>query len=135
MSISERIRQRRLELGLTLEQIGDRAGISKATVQRYECGNIQNMRQDKIQKLADALEVTPAWLMGWNVQNATAQEIDDVNLLFERPELRTLLRVFDVVDLRERRREVCESVCLLLAHRAASFGRQSADADARRKSR
>ncbi|MGN1030881.1 MAG: helix-turn-helix domain-containing protein [Butyricicoccaceae bacterium] len=116
MSISERIRQRRLELGLTLEQVGSRAGISKATVQRYECGNIQNMRQDKIQKLADALEVTPAWLMDWTEQNAAAQDIEDVNQLFARPELRALLLLANDFS-REEIEQLIKTLKLFREHR------------------
>lgn len=116
MSISDRIYQRRIELGLTLEQVGNRAGISKATVQRYECGNIQNMRQDKIQKLARALEVTPAWLMDWDDENATAQQIDDVNLLFARPELRALLVLANDYS-REEIEQLIKTLTLFREHR------------------
>ena len=60
------IKNRRLALGKTLEEIGEAVGVSKSTVLRWESGNIANMRRDKIAKLADALETTPAVLMGWD---------------------------------------------------------------------
>ena len=59
------IRNRRLELGKTLEDIGREVGVSRSTVQRWESGNISNMRRDKIAKLAAALEVSPAQLIGY----------------------------------------------------------------------
>ena len=65
MSISVVLRDRRQELGLTLKEIALAVGVSEATVQRWESGNIRNLRQDKIVKLADALRVSPAFLMGW----------------------------------------------------------------------
>lgn len=40
-------------------------GVSEATVQRWESGNIKNIRQERISKLAEVLHVTPASLMGW----------------------------------------------------------------------
>jgi transcriptional regulator with XRE-family HTH domain len=59
------IKNRRLEIGKTLEEVGNHVGVSKTTVQRWESGNISNLRRDKIAKLAEALDVSPACLMGW----------------------------------------------------------------------
>jgi len=50
---------------MTLEELGERIGTSKQTVQRYESGAILNIPTDKVEALADALGVTPAALMGW----------------------------------------------------------------------
>ncbi len=65
-SISTILKQRRKELGLTLAQIADAMNVTEATVQRWESGNIKNVRYDKIGKLAEVLCVSPALLMGWN---------------------------------------------------------------------
>ena len=65
MSMSDIIQKRRDELNLTLLDIAKKVGISEATVQRYESGQIKNIRQDKIGKLAAALQLTPAQLFGW----------------------------------------------------------------------
>ncbi|MBQ7283462.1 MAG: helix-turn-helix transcriptional regulator, partial [Oscillospiraceae bacterium] len=48
--MDELIKKRRKELGITLEEIGDYVGVSKTTVQRWENGNISNMRRDRIKK-------------------------------------------------------------------------------------
>ncbi len=65
MEMAEKIKNRRTELNLTLENIAKVVGVSKATVQRWESGAISNMRRDKIANLAKALQTTPAYLMGW----------------------------------------------------------------------
>ena len=65
MDIKDIIKQRRLSLNLTLEDVACEVGVSKATVMRWENGDIENMRADKISKLAKALKCTPAYLMGW----------------------------------------------------------------------
>ena len=65
MEFKDLIKKRRLDLGLTMEELGKKIGVSKATIQRYESCEIKNVRRDKIAKLADALETTPAYLMGW----------------------------------------------------------------------
>ena len=63
--LSSVLKKRRKELGLTLAQIADQMGVSEATVQRWESGNIKSVRWDKINKLAVVLHVEPSALMGW----------------------------------------------------------------------
>lgn len=65
MDFSEKIKSLRLERGLTLEEVGKRVGVGKSTVRKWETGAIANMRRDKIAKLAEALNTTPGYLMGW----------------------------------------------------------------------
>lgn len=65
MSIGTRMKERRLQLNKTLEEVGSAVGVSKATIQRYEKGAITNIPSDKIEKIAKALSTTPAFLMGW----------------------------------------------------------------------
>lgn len=76
MEFKDLIKKRRLDLGLTMEELGKKIGVSKATIQRYESGEIKNVRRDKIAKLADALETTPAYLMGW--EDVTADEDKEI---------------------------------------------------------
>jgi repressor LexA len=65
MTIGERIKALREEKHLTLEDVGNIVGVGKSTVRKWETGMIANMKRDKIAKLALALGVTPAFLMGW----------------------------------------------------------------------
>ena len=64
-AISNILKSRRKELGLTLSQIADQMGVSEATVQRWESGNIKNLRHERIGPLAELLHVHPSVLMGW----------------------------------------------------------------------
>ncbi len=66
MEMGEKIKSLRKQLGLTLEQVGQAVGVGKSTVRKWEEGDIQNMRRDKIAALASALRTTPEFLMGWN---------------------------------------------------------------------
>ena len=66
MELKDIIKPRRIELGLTLEEIGNYVGVSKATVLRWENGNISNLRRDKIAKLAEILKISPMSLVGLN---------------------------------------------------------------------
>ena len=64
-NMAKRIKDLRLEKGLTLEQVGNLVGVGKSTVRKWETGMIANMKRDKIASLAQALGTTPAYLMGW----------------------------------------------------------------------
>lgn len=57
------IKQRRLELGLTLEQVGEACGVGKSTVRKWETGAIKNMGRDKIALLASVLRLDPTDLI------------------------------------------------------------------------
>ncbi|PHK50753.1 helix-turn-helix domain-containing protein [Staphylococcus edaphicus] len=59
------IKKRRLELNLTLEEVGNIVGVGKSTVRKWETGDIENMKRDKIVKLANALKVSPSYIMGF----------------------------------------------------------------------
>lgn len=63
--IKERIKEQRLKNGLTLLQVAESIGVKEATVQRYESGEIKNIKHDTIEKLAQCLNCSPAYLMGW----------------------------------------------------------------------
>ena len=64
-SMAKKIKELRLARGLTLEQVATIVGVGKSTVRKWETGMIANMRRDKIAALANALGVTPEYLMGW----------------------------------------------------------------------
>ena len=66
MKIGERIRERRQSLGLTLEDVANKSGVSRQTIQRYESGVISNIPSDRIEMIAHALSVSPSYLMGWD---------------------------------------------------------------------
>ena len=63
MDIGKIINQRRLMLGLTLEEVGNAVGVSKSTVKKWEDGFISNMKRDKIAELAKILKISPVVLI------------------------------------------------------------------------
>ena len=65
MNTGDRIKQRRIELGLTADDLAQKIGKSRATIYRYENGDIENMPTPILEPLARALDTTPADLMGW----------------------------------------------------------------------
>lgn len=63
--LNERIKERRLQLGYTLLYVADLLGVKEATVQRYESGEIKNIKHETIISLSNILKCDPAYLMGW----------------------------------------------------------------------
>lgn len=65
--IGKRIRDRRKELGLSQEALAERLGLkSKSTICKIETGD-DNLSTTTIKKYAEALNCTPAYLMGWKM--------------------------------------------------------------------
>ncbi|MFP7605023.1 MULTISPECIES: helix-turn-helix domain-containing protein [Serratia] len=61
MNISVRLKERRLELGLTQQQLASLAGIKQQTVQRIESGGSRHPRH--LLEISDALGCSPKWLL------------------------------------------------------------------------
>lgn len=68
--MAKRIKELRLSLSLTLEEVANQVGVGKSTVRKWETGIIANMKRDKIAALAKALHTTPGYLMGWTDEQA-----------------------------------------------------------------
>ena len=62
-TIGDRIRARRRQLGMTLDQLSNDTQIPKSTIQRWESGAIKNMGQAGLQKLAVSLNIPINWLL------------------------------------------------------------------------
>ena len=66
ITIGQRIKLRREELGLSQEELARRSGYgSKSSINKIEM-NQRNLSQSKIKAIADALDTTPSSIMGWN---------------------------------------------------------------------
>ena len=67
-TLYDRIRSRRTELGLTVEEPAHKMGYKdKSSISKIENGKA-DIPQSKIAAFADALQTTPAYLMGWEEQ-------------------------------------------------------------------
>ena len=64
--IGSTIKKLRLENNMTLEQLGNKVGVGKSTVRKWENGMIANMRRDNTAKIAEVFHVSPSYLMGYD---------------------------------------------------------------------
>lgn len=83
-----RMRARRLELGFSLQELANRTGLNKSTLQRYETGQIDKLPLERAQAIADGLETSVGFLLGIDGGNV---EISDANKIYSVP-------VFDSVS-------------------------------------
>lgn len=65
MNIHERIKSRRKECQMSVEDVASELGVSRSTIYRYESSEISNIGIDKVEPLARVLHTTPEYLMGW----------------------------------------------------------------------
>ena len=71
LTIGSRIRNRREELNLSQDELAKRLGYkSRSSINKIELDQ-RNLTQSKIKAIADALETTPAYIMGWEELDQT----------------------------------------------------------------
>lgn len=102
MEIKDIIRNRRLEMGLTMKQVAEAVGVNEGTVSRWESGNIENMRRDKIAALSKLLSIDPMVIMGWQMQTEDENVADNKQHsgYYTNPETaKVAQQIFDDPDL------------------------------------
>ena len=102
MDIGSKIKNRRKELGKTLEEVGAAVGVGKSTVRKWEQGMIKNMRRDKIALLAETLDLDPAELIEY--EKASVYSLSESEI--------ALVRAYRAAD--DRAQE--DALEMLLAH-------------------
>lgn len=97
MNIGERIKVRRKELGISAEQLADVLGVSPATIYRYESNYINSMKVDRIKPIAEALNTSVSYLMGWcNVNNGDTSS--DSDSFYTTPEEQAIISAYRACD-------------------------------------
>ena len=64
-AFAQRLKSRRKELRMTLEDVGNALGVTRVAVSRWENGLINTINIEKIEKIAEVLQCPPSYLMGW----------------------------------------------------------------------
>lgn len=114
MTRGERIRKTREDQGITQVELAERIGESKQTLYKYEAGIITNVPAEKIELIAHILDVSPAWLMGWqenkytitNVKSDSIQLTDEEMLLVNGYRAASAERKAIILDLANKAAEL-----------------------------
>lgn len=88
MEVKDIIREKRLEKNLTMKELADLVGVSEATISRWESGDIENMKRDKIAAIVRVLGIPVEVIMGWETSYyndyETAKKAQEI---FSNPDL------------------------------------------------
>lgn len=84
MTIGNKIKSKRKELNLSVDELAEKLNKNRATIYRYESDEIENLPITILEPLAEILNTTPAYLMGWDEDsddkiNTIAAHHDDEN--------------------------------------------------------
>lgn len=63
--LGKRLKKSRLELDLTLKELGKMVNLHESTIKRYEDGEIKTLDIEKIKEFSKALKINPVYLLGW----------------------------------------------------------------------
>lgn len=66
MTVGERLKHLREQLGMSQVDLASKINVSKQTLYKYENDIITNIPSDKIESAAKVCNVSPAYLMGWS---------------------------------------------------------------------
>lgn len=83
------MKDRRKAIGLSAERLAEILGVSPATVYRYENGDIEKVPGDRLGPIANALQTTPAYLMGWESETSKSAKTLPPNII-PMPEMRKI---------------------------------------------
>lgn len=111
MSVGDKIKSLRKAMGLTQTELGDRVGVKKNAVSKWECGRVEDIPTSTIKALANLFDVPPSYLIDdENAEPASSAPdvLDEVDIAFygeyrelsedDKDTIRDMVRV-----MRERR--------------------------------
>lgn len=76
-TLGDKIRDRRVQLGMSVDELAQRLNKDRATVYRYENNEIKNVPIDMVGELAKVLDISPMFLMGWDEKVKPATQTGD----------------------------------------------------------
>lgn len=124
MKTGARIKDLRIAAGLTQEELGEKIGVKKAAVHKWESGITTNLKRSTIQQLANLFDVSPAYIIGMR-DNPQPEHKHDPELeaylehLRTRPEMRMLFKLTQNAT----KEEVEQAVAIIEAlHKSTSRG-------------
>lgn len=66
MTVGKRIKDRRKNLRMSVDKLATKLNKNRATIYRYQKGDIENLSINILKSLAEALDTTPQYLIGWD---------------------------------------------------------------------
>lgn len=101
MGMAERIKERRIAMGYTQEELGDKLGLQKSAIAKYENGRVENIKRSVISNMATVLECSPSYLMGWTDNVSSGAHKTVINVLGHVAAGIPIEAITDIVDTEE----------------------------------
>lgn len=117
MTIGDKIRARRQEMGFSVDELASRLGKNRATVYRYERGDIENLPVSVLEPLAQALETTPAYFIGLDGKSGQTPR-ETIKAALQQEDGQTAEIIELILDLPESRQREALSYLRYLSDRA-----------------
>ena len=64
MNMGDIIKMKRVELGLTQEELAEKLGLQKSAIAKYENGRVENIKRSILKKMSELFNCSPSFLMG-----------------------------------------------------------------------
>lgn len=100
MTIGERIHLKRLEKGLSVDELANKLGKNRATIYRYENGDIENFPTTILEPLSKILGTTPAFLIG--IEDNLNENTDFIAQMMKDKMLISHIKLLLKLDLSDR---------------------------------
>ena len=121
MTIGKRIKQLREDKGLTQEDIAKKIGVAIQTIYKYENEIVTNIPLDKLEKIAKALQTTPAYLMGWEDNAEKPSKTNKISDTGQRIKEKRLLAGISIEELAEQSNVSADTITRLETGVPTSF--------------
>lgn len=110
MGMAERIKERRTAMGLTQEDLGEKLGLQKSAIAKYENGRVENIKRTIILDMAKILDCSPAYLMGWEeAPKSNKRKGVTINVLGQVAAGIPIEAVTDIIDTEEIPEEMAKT--------------------------
>lgn len=83
MTVGDRIRKKRTDLGISQKELADKLKTTKQTIYKYEMNIITNIPSDKLEEMAKIFEISPCYLMGWEEKESAKKESPKIMQYYE----------------------------------------------------
>jgi transcriptional regulator with XRE-family HTH domain len=77
IDVGQKIFNARKSLNMSRAELGKKVGLHESTVKRYEDGHINSLDIAKLKEFASALNISPAYLMGWEIDEQCLDSLTD----------------------------------------------------------
>ena len=95
------VKELRISLGLTQQQLGDLIGVNKASICGYE-KNTKKPKYDKLIKLSEALNTTPNYLMGMEQTVTINEDTEEYNVSISKKDIEIIKAIKKSYELYEK---------------------------------